>query len=283
MALAAVGTDTGGSVRIPAAACGVVGLKPTYAEVSVDGVVPLASSFDHVGAFAGTVGGAWALHRAMLGQASADWSIPSARPARGLSLALPRAYFYDVIDAAVRQRFEATLDALRGQGVRIEDADIPLASTAPAVYIHIHAAEGSEYHARSLESVPERYTRTVRLRLEMGRYILAVDHIRARRAIPVLRRAVDAALAGRDALILPTMPIPAPVSGTETVEVEGATHQVRALMLRQTQLFNMTGHPAISLPCGMAHGMPCGLQLVGRRGQTDTLLQLALDVEAHLS
>jgi aspartyl-tRNA(Asn)/glutamyl-tRNA(Gln) amidotransferase subunit A len=282
MALAAVGTDTGGSVRIPAAACGVVGLKPTYAELPVDGVVPLAKTFDHVGSFAGSVAGAWALHRAMLGALDPSSAIPQPRSVGAIRLALPRRYFYEVVDGDVRQRLEAVLDALRQRGARIEERDIPRAETAPAVYIHIHAAEGSEYHARSLEAVPERYTKTVRLRLEMGRYILAIDHIRARNAIPALRRAVDAALHGCDALVLPTMPMPAPPIGADTAVVDGVSHQVRALMLRQTQLFNMTGHPAISLPCGTAQGMPCGLQLVGRRGQTEALLQLALDVEAMI-
>jgi aspartyl-tRNA(Asn)/glutamyl-tRNA(Gln) amidotransferase subunit A len=160
---------------------------------------------------------------------------------------------------------------------------IPHASATPAVYVHIHAAEAAEYHAKTLDTVPDRYTPNVRLRLEMGRYILAEDHVRARNACEYLRREVDAALEGHDALILPTLPIPAPPIGVETVTIAGQDQSVRALMLRCTQLFNLTGHPALSMPCGVtSQGLPCGLQLVGRRFETAALMSVGLAVETQL-
>ena len=131
-----------------------------------------------------------------------------------------------------------------------------------------------------LDVAGDRYTPMVRLRLEMGRYILAEDYVRAKNGFEALRREVDGALGDRDALILPTLPIPAPPLGAESVMVNGTPEPVRAMMLRCTQLFNVTGHPAVSLPCGStSQGLPCGLQLVGRRFETDALMRVALAVE----
>ena len=281
MAVAAVGTDTGGSVRIPAAACGTVGLKPTYGEVSVDGVVPLSRTLDHVGSFARTVSDAWLLHRVLLGQAEHPGL--RAAPIGTLRVAVPRAYLCDLLNDEVGSEFERALNNLRQAGAHVDEVFIPHAWATPAVYVHIHAAEAAEYHARTLDTAADRYTPSVRLRLEMGRYILAEDHVRARNACEHLRREVDAALEGHDALVLPTLPIPAPPIGVETLTVAGSEQPVRALMLRCTQLFNLTGHPALSMPCGTtSQGLPCGLQLVGRRFETDALIHVALTVEAQL-
>ncbi|HEY5618273.1 MAG TPA: amidase [Vicinamibacterales bacterium] len=281
MALAALGTDTGGSIRIPAAACGTTGLKPTYGEVPVDGIVPLSRSLDHVGPFARSVTDAWLVYRALIG--ATEHSTPHAAPMSGLRLGLPRGYFCDLLDDEVRARFEESVARLQQAGARVEEIDIPHAARTPAVYTHVHAAEGSEYHATMLDAAGDRYTPTVRLRLEMGRYILAEDYIRAQNAREALRREVDRAISDRDALILPTLPIPAPPIGAESVVVNGASEPVRALMLRCTQLFNVTGHPALSMPCGStSQGLPCGLQLVGRRFETEALLRVVLACEMHV-
>ena len=131
--------------------------------------------------------------------------------------------------------------------------------------------------------MPERYTPPVRMRLEMGRYVLAEDYVRALKGRELLRREVDIALAEHHALALPTLPIPAPLLGAASVRVGGTEEPVRNLMLRMTQLFNLTGHSAISLPCGRTDaGLPCGLQLVGARMQTEALLRVALACESHL-
>ena len=279
MALAALGTDTGGSIRIPAAACGIVGLKPTLDEISTDGVVPLAKTFDHVGPFTRTVGDARLLHHAMSASGGAD--LP--RSAKDLRLAIPRGYLTDLLDDDVRARFDEAAAALRSAGLTLIDVSVPHASMTPAVYIHIHASEGATFHARTLDSVPERYTPVVRRRLELGRYVLAQDYARAMDGREVLRREVDAALEGCDALLLPTLPIPAPPIGAETTTIGGREEPVRALMLRLTQLFNVTGHPAMSIPCGVtADRLPVGLQIVGRRLRTNDLLSTAVAIERLL-
>jgi aspartyl-tRNA(Asn)/glutamyl-tRNA(Gln) amidotransferase subunit A len=283
MALAALGTDTGGSIRIPAAACGIVGLKPTLDEISTAGVVPLAKTFDHVGPFTRTVGDARLLHQAMSASTGADprWSgadLP--RSAKDLCLGIPRGYLTDLLDDDVRARFDEAAAALRSAGATLTDVSVPHASMTPAVYIHIHSSEGATFHARTLDSAPDRYTPVVRRRLELGRYVLAQDYARAMDGREVLRREVDAALENCDALLLPTLPIPAPPIGAETMTIGGREEPVRALMLRLTQLFNVTGHPALSLPCGeTSGGWPVGVELVGHRDRTESLLSVAVGVE----
>jgi aspartyl-tRNA(Asn)/glutamyl-tRNA(Gln) amidotransferase subunit A len=279
MALASIGTDTGGSIRIPAAACGVVGLKPAHGEVSTDGVVPLSDRLDHVGPLAQTVADAWLLYRALLGDHREH--VPSARPMRGLRLAVLRPYFCDLLDDEVRARFEEALVRLRAAGAEIDETAIPHASVLAPIYLHIVLADAAAYHARTLERTPERYTPPVRMRLEMGRHVLGEDYVRALAGRDVLRREVDAALADHDVLILPTLPIPAPLIGQASVEFGNVSEPVRNVMLRLTQLFNVTGHPAIALPSGRTTaGLSCSLQLAGK--QTETLVEVALACEAQI-
>jgi aspartyl-tRNA(Asn)/glutamyl-tRNA(Gln) amidotransferase subunit A len=277
MALATVGTDTGGSVRIPSAACGLVGLKPTVGEVETDGVVPLSQSLDHVGPLALTVTDAWHLQEALLGGPPGRSLV--AAPLSGMRLGIPGKYFSDVLDSGVRAAFEATVATLERAGARTASVDIAHADYIATIYLQIVFAEAAAYHASALERMPERYTPPVRLRLEMARYVLAEDYLRALRGQAVLRREIDAALAWHDALILPTLPIVAPKIGEASLTIDGVSHPVRNLMLRLTQPFNITGHPAVSLPCGDADGLPVGVQIVGRRHETGALMRVALAAE----
>ena len=282
MALATIGTDTGGSIRIPAAACGIVGLKPSLGEVSIDGVVPLSRTLDHIGPLAQSVGDASLLYHALLGDATPK--APAPMPIHGLRLAVPRQYFCDLLDDEVRARFEETLERLRSAGAHIDDIEIHHAPALAAIYLHLVLGDAAAYHAATLDAMPERYTPNVRIRLEMGRYVTAEDYVRALAGRERLMREVDAAMAQHDALILPTLPIPAPLIGAATVQVGGAAEPVRNLMLRLTQLFNVTGHPSISLPCGnTSAGLPCAVQLVGGRMQTDALLRVALACESVIA
>ena len=192
--------------------------------------------------------------------------------------------YRDLLEDEVRARFESALDRLRAGGAHFDDIEIHHAADIAPVYLHIVLGDAAAYHATALETMPERYTPPVRLRLEMGRYILAEDYVRALKGRELLKREVDAALAQHDALVLPTLPISAPPLGANSVEVGATTEPVRNLMLRLTQLFNVTGHPAISIPSGRTSaGMPCAVQLVGCRMQTDALLRVALTCEPHVS
>ncbi len=281
MSLASVGTDTGGSIRIPAAACGIVGLKPQRGDLSCAGVVPLSPTLDHVGPMTRSVGDARLMYNVMRGAAREGAPQPVAAPPR---LGLPRRYFLDRLDTEVRRAFEATLARLGDAGCVLEDVDIRHAGDIAPVYLHVSLAEAARYHAPALDTKPQDYTKPVRLRLELGRYVLAEDYLRALHGRRVLRAEVDAALAGRDGLILPTLPIPAPPIGAATVPIETGSEPVRSALLRLTQLFNLTGHPAISIPCGTtSDGLPCGCQIVGLHGHTLHLLDLAEMLEPHIA
>jgi aspartyl-tRNA(Asn)/glutamyl-tRNA(Gln) amidotransferase subunit A len=293
MGCASVGTDTGGSIRIPAAACGCVGLKPGYGELSCHGIIPLSRSLDHVGPLARSVADARLLYDAMLGGFESERKRPasssrldqnpSVSRTSGLTLGLLRPYFMDALDPAVRAGLDAALAALTRDGAQIVERRVPHAGDTATVYLHLQLPEASAYHAAALERDPGAYTPNVRLRLQLGRYVRAEDYVRAQQGAAVLRDEVDSALDGCAALLLPTLPIVAPVLGAESLDIDGAPHPVRALMLRLTQLFDITGHPAISIPCGRsASGLPLGLQLVGRRGDTHALLDAAETVEKVL-
>ncbi len=282
MSMATLGTDTGGSIRIPAAICGTVGLKPTLGELTTDGVVPLSRTLDHVGPLTHTVTDAWHVFHALRGDSVVKPL--SSMPVDRLRLAVPRAYFCDVLDTHVRRAFETVLDTLRAHGAGIAEVDIPAARFIPTIYLHLVLGDAAAYHASALDAMPERYTPPVRIRLEMGRYVLAEDYVRALNGRRQLQQEVDRALSGHDALVLPTVPIAAPLIGAPTVDIDGAREPVRNVMLRLTQAFNITGHPAISLPCGQtASGLACGLQLVGTLGQTDSLLHVARTVEQTIN
>jgi aspartyl-tRNA(Asn)/glutamyl-tRNA(Gln) amidotransferase subunit A len=190
----------------------------------------------------------------------------------------------DVLENDVAEQVSLALSGLSRAGTRLVERNVRHASDTAAVYLHLQLPEASAYHASALARCPEAYTPPVRQRLEMGRYVLAEDYARARAGSDVLRGEVDGALDGCDALVLPSVPITAQPIGSTTLDVGGRSFQVRPLMLRLTQLFDVTGHPAISLPCGHSRSnLPVGLQLVGRHGRTDELLEIAESVEGVLA
>lgn len=283
MCFASVGTDTGGSIRIPAAACGVTGLKPTLAEISTDEVVPLSTTCDHVGPLALTVADTCLAYFAMLDGDARSERLPP--PAEGqLWLGVPEGYFFDKLDDGTRTAFADARRRLLAAGHSIADVSVAHAERTADVYLHIVLPESAWYHAPLLEAHAEKYSPGVRLRLEMGRHILAEDYIRALNGRTRLTRAVDRALEGLDALLLPALAIAAPPLGAASVTIGGVQEPVRAMMLRLTQLFNITGHPAIAVPCGTgADGLPRSIQLVGHRGGTERLLAVAAALERQIT
>jgi aspartyl-tRNA(Asn)/glutamyl-tRNA(Gln) amidotransferase subunit A len=277
MCFGALGTDTGGSIRIPSAACGTVGLKPTLGEISTNGVVPLSTTMDHLGPMTRSVADAAVIFDVLKGRPATG----TAAAREPLTFGIPRPYFFDVLERGVRDTLEAAREAIVSAGHTVRDVAIAHAPWTADVYLHIVLPEASRYHAAWLERHAAAYSPGVRLRLEMGRYILAEDYIRALDLREALRPAVDRALDGCDALLLPSLAIPAPPVGATAVDVDGTSAPVRAVMLRLTQLFNVTGHPAIALPGRPGRdGLPRGVQIVGRRHATERLLEIGAAVEA---
>jgi aspartyl-tRNA(Asn)/glutamyl-tRNA(Gln) amidotransferase subunit A len=282
MGLASVGTDTGGSVRIPAAACGIVGLKPSAGEVPVDGVIALSPSLDHVGPLARTVQDAAWVYAVMAGRPP-ETIAPSALGA--MRLKRLTGYFAAPLEPIVRAAFEEAVRRLAHGGVNMLEAEMREATLINNTYVDIVLPEAAHVHAPYLDRRAADYTATVRSRIELGRAIPAVAYLAAQTHRAALTAAVDHALDDCDALVLPTLPLAAPPLGIETVTIDPRSAQttpVRSAMLKHTQLFNLTGHPAISIPIA-TETLPVGLQLVGRRNATMHLLEVAAACEGLLS
>jgi aspartyl-tRNA(Asn)/glutamyl-tRNA(Gln) amidotransferase subunit A len=279
MCFGSVGTDTGGSIRIPSAVCGTVGLKPTYGELPCDGIVPLSTTLDHVGPMARSVADVALIFHAM---SAHGHPLRVVGDQRKYVFGVPEPYFCERLHPQVRSALDRTRQALVAAGYEVRLVSIEHAARTAEVYLHIVLPEASCYHAPMLSAQPDCYSPGVRLRLEMGRYVLAEDYVRAMHLREVLRTAVNETLKSCDALLLPAQPIPAPELGATTVDVDGSREPVRAVMLRLTQLFNITGHPVIAIPAGTTDdGWPVGIQLVGRTDATGQLLDIAATVEAY--
>ncbi len=279
MGLAAIGTDTGGSVRIPSSCCGLVGLKPAAGDIPTDGVIPLSSSLDYVGPLTRTVEDARLLFAVLAGRPDAP-----ARPTTlaGLRVVRLDGYFAAPLQTAVRTAFTAALRKLAQAGVTIRDADVAETDRIVPAYVNIVLPEAAAWHASAIDRLPDRYTPNVLARLQMGRAVPAADYAAALEARQPLRQHVDALLATCDVLMLPTLPITAPRLGEADVTLDaatGATMAVRSAMLKHTQLFNLTGHPAITIPVSVGDGWPVGLQIVGQTQGTDELLAIAAACE----
>jgi Asp-tRNA(Asn)/Glu-tRNA(Gln) amidotransferase A subunit family amidase len=280
LGFASVGTDTGCSVRIPAALCGVVGLKPRFGDVPTEGVVALSRRLDHVGPIARSVADVRLLYQVMAGRPAIDDALMPALAS--LSAGLVTAGFVERLGDDVRHAFDGALDRLRGRGLVMSPAPLGVLDDAAAAYLPICLADAAALHAATLETQGGDYTPAVRARLEAGRYVAAEDYARALQGQAVLRQAVDGALGRADVLVLPTSPITAPAFGTASVRFGDAEESIRSALLRLCQPFNLTRHPAITLPVPTpADSLPVGLQLVA--SDTERLLEIALAVEAALA
>ena len=280
MGEASIGSDTGGSIRMPAAACGVVGLKPSLGEVPTEGAVPLSFTFDHIGPITRSVEHAAAFWAVLSGHRPTPID---ARTPTSVKLALLGGYFDELLDDEVRTGFTDAIERLARCGLTTESRTISGTELITGAYVAISLGEAAHWHAQFLQTRAGDYQPGVRARLGIGEKVSAVDYIGAFEARERLIRAVDAALDGCDALVLPTVAIVAPQLGLQDVTMSGGQQiPVRSAMLRLTQLFNVTGHPAISLPIP-TNGLPVGLQLVGRRYRTVDLLTVARTCEAALN
>ena len=278
-----IGTDTGGSIRIPASLCGIVGLKPGIGRVSAEGVVPLSSHLDFVGPLARTAVDAVLLLDPIFARDKAEPSLESVQKfSKGTNkfrLGLPKEFFLDLVSDDVYIPFHEAVRSLQKHGAKVKEVSIPLLSETEEAGNRIAWAEATHYHQQAgwFPAHSAEYGEDVRARLEMGTKISATDYLQALDSRDKFIQQFHFAMADAevDALVVPTTPIAAPLIGEESTPIGKANHPTRALLLRLNRPGNLAGIPAISVPCGFTSaGLPVGLQLIG--AVTDELLLLRI-------
>jgi len=282
----ALGSDTGGSIRIPASLCGITGLKPTYGRVSRAGVLPLAWSLDHVGPMCRTAADCALMLGSMAGYDPRDPTtsvlpVPDYLAAltgtvKGLRIGVLRPFFMESAAAAERRAVEQAVKTLEGLGASVHEVKLDTVKLAAGASSAVIAAEAYAYHEAWIKKRPQEYGADVRERLRVGAFVSGADYVNGQRARVLMRNEVDATLARLDVLVAPTTPISATPVGVGQVEIGGEKQPVRPTLIRFTRPFNATGHPAASVPCGFtAEGLPIGLQIVGRPFDEATVLRVA--------
>lgn len=292
MCWASLGSDTGGSIRIPAALCGIVGLKPTRGRVSCHGVVPLARTLDHVGPLARTVPDAAIMLHTIAGRDPRDpfaiaRPVPAyprelRRPLGKARLGWPRDYFFDRVDEEIRRALEQAAREFERLGASMEEVSLPHLGewVEPTDLIALVEARNDHEAAGYFPARAAEYGEDVRKRLEKGGEVRAADYVRALALRQQAQKEFAAVFARVEAILAPTVPIAAPPIGQKVVSIGGEQESVRAALLRMNRPANFAGIPAISLPCGFTReGLPLGLQLLGRAWDEARLLRIAYAYE----
>jgi aspartyl-tRNA(Asn)/glutamyl-tRNA(Gln) amidotransferase subunit A len=280
----AIGTDTAGSIREPAALCGIVGLKPTYGRVSVRGVIPLSSSLDHVGPLARNVADVAAIFTAIAGYDPADNNGVDApvedylsglgQQLRMLRVGIPRKFFFDDLETEVAAAIEQAISTLAAMGAEIRDIELSVPTDRT-----LQSAESYAFHAEFIARRPELYQPETLRRIRSGENISQETVLERRQEQGQLRRSTETIFTDLDLLLTPTTPIVAPT----IADLKENPDQLRPreiMLLRNTRPINVWGLPAISLPCGFTDaGLPIGLQIVGRHWDEATVLAAAYAYE----
>jgi len=274
---AALGTDTGGSVRAPAALCGLVGFKPTFGRVSTAGVIPYSWSLDHVGTLTRNAGDAATVFKSLLpGQPEV-----AAVNLENHVIGIPQGFFFEHCDSEILDGVDALMNFLRDAGASLKPVPMPSMQYTRTVSLTVQMPEALSFHNRYLEQRGHLYSQDFRAGLALAQCLLAEQYIRAKRFIETYRRDIDAVFAEVDVILTPATPVIAPKIGAVEVRVDGITEPAGNAITRYTSFFNMTGHPAITLPCGMhSEGLPFAAQLVGKHHGDEQLLELARRIEA---
>jgi aspartyl-tRNA(Asn)/glutamyl-tRNA(Gln) amidotransferase subunit A len=285
LAYGALGTDTGGSIRLPAACCGVVGLKPTYGRVSRAGAMPLSWSLDHVGPLARTVRDAAVLLGVIAGADPADATasgrpVPDYaggldRPITGIRIGVPDRYYWDGLDGAVLAAVQAAIDGLRGLGAEVADCALPDPALLNDVANVIARSESAAVHARIVRETPHAVQPAVLARVEVGFHVSAHDYLQAARLrARATRTFVEDVFARVDLLVAPTIPEPAPALAAAKAGPPDEIVRRMGRFSRLTRPWNALGLPVLQVPCGFTgDGRPVGLQLVGRPFDEATVLR----------
>jgi len=291
----ALGSDTGGSIRIPASLCGVVGIKPTFGLVSRAGIVPHSWSLDHAGPLSRSVADSALALDVMSGFDAADPGTVRAPKTRllgsidqsikGQKIAICRNYFFDSNELEVSQNVELAIEHFKKAGAVVVEVKIPLLEFSLGAIYAIELASSAAYHADNIrKGLASHFTDDVRTLVEMGQLISGTDYLKAEQYRRVLGEEFQKTLSTADAILTPTLPLTAWEIGTWEVTVTNdEPESVLAASWRLTYPFNLVGLPAISVPCGFnSQGLPIGLQLIGRPFEEATVLRLASSYErAH--
>ncbi len=287
MGYGSLGSDTGGSIRLPAAYTGIVGLKPSYGRVSRHGVVPVSWSADHVGPMTRTVADAAAMLTVIAGADAADptastTAVPNylaaldGRSARPIRVGVPTAWLNRRVAPEVRDIVETAISVLADGGATLTEVALPDPGDAVAALMAILMPEAAAWHLRWLRERPEDYSPAVRERLELGVVTPAVRYLQGQQARRTLTEAFLTAMADVDVLAMPTAPTAATPLESDLTVGDDADPDALAALVDFTAPFDLTGFPAISVPCGFtAAGLPVGMQLVGRPWREDLLLAVA--------
>ncbi len=279
-----IGTDTGGSIRIPASLCGITGLKPTWGRISCEGTVPLSPLLDCTGPLARTVRDVAILTGAIYSRVGREPDM--ARPAslranpRKICLGIPRQLFFDALSAHVRKAFDSALRDLCKAGITTTDVSIPLLDETEDAGNQIAWVEAILFHSQQgyFPARASDYGEDVRARVEMGAKVSALDYLRALEIQKQFTSQLHIALAesGADALVYPSTAIEAPLINQESSRIGNHDYPTRAILLRHNRPANLAGVPAISLPCGFTpSGLPAGLQVMGAVSSEPILLRIA--------
>jgi aspartyl-tRNA(Asn)/glutamyl-tRNA(Gln) amidotransferase subunit A len=286
MCFGSLGTDTGGSIRIPAVLNGVVGLKPTYGRVSRYGVFPLCWSMDHAGPLTKDVRDSALMLNAIAGYDAKDPTttktpVPDYLTAltgevRGMRIGAPRRYFFEGLQSAVRSAVEQAITHLARLGALVQDVTIDGLEQAPSVLWTIISGDAAIIHERHLRTRAADLDPEVRTLVQLGHLLQATDYLKAQRTRERIRRQIAQALNQVDVLMTPTAPMVTPKLGETTVEIDGHQVPMRPTLRRFTLPFNLSGHPSCTVPCGFSpEGLPIGLQIVGKSFAEALVLRVA--------
>ena len=270
LCFAAIGTDTAGSIREPAAYCGVVGLKPTYGLASTEGVIPLSWSLDHVGPLARSVADAAILLQCIAEIDPVDHLMATDRKINRVRVGVPRGFFYEDLDSEVSAAVETAIELVRA--IVADVSEITVAVDADRT---LQLAESYAYHQHWTEQSPDSYHPETLRRIRAGAKVPTEHFERAKRQLKVQREQIKKVFEEIDVLITPTVPVPPPAIADLQQNPE-RLRPAELVMLRNTRPFNVWGLPAISVPCGFTQsGLPIGLQIAGAPGREDVVFSVA--------
>lgn len=289
MSVASLGSDTSGSINIPSAFCGIVGLKPTYGKVSKYGCFPEAWSLDHIGPMSKTVSDAATILSHIEGFDENDPSSIKTSPVNyqahlktdisGMVIGINEDYFFKDVDKLVEQTVRRVVKVLEGMGARIETVDIPALEHAEYALMVTDFSELGTVHHNNIKTRPQDYGEDVRVLIEAGQMFSAVDYLQAQQIRRKLKSDFKKAFQKVDVLLAPSTPAPTPDIGSEFVYINGNEVNLLDNLTRFTGPVNLAGLPSLILPCGFREGMPVGMQLIGPAFEEGKILKIGYAYE----